>query len=48
MVDAIAIFLILLWALGYLSAYTTGGLIHLVVAVAAVILITRFLQRQRV
>ena len=48
MLETIAVLLILLWALGYFTAYTMGGLIHLLLVVAVVIIVIRLLRGQRV
>jgi hypothetical protein len=39
--------LLVLWAVGLASAYTMGGLIHLLLVVAAVILVIQLLQGRR-
>ena len=44
----IALVLILLWALGFLSSYTFGGLIHLLLVVALVVVVIRLIQGRRV
>jgi fatty acid desaturase len=48
MLETVAILLILLWALGYFTAYTMGGLIHLLLVIAVVIIVIRLLRGQRV
>jgi len=40
--------LLVLWAVGLASAYTMGGLIHLLLVVAVVMLIIQLLQGRRV
>jgi hypothetical protein len=40
--------LLVLWALGMVSAYTMGGLIHVLLVVAIVILLLRVIQGRRV
>ncbi len=42
------VILLVLWALGMLSAYTMGGLIHVLLVVAIVILLIRLFQGRRV
>jgi hypothetical protein len=37
-----------LWLLGLLSSYTLGGFIHILLAVAIVVLLFRFIQGRRV
>jgi hypothetical protein len=44
MLETIAIVLIVLWILGLVSAYTMGGLIHILLVVAIVVLIFRLLR----
>jgi low affinity Fe/Cu permease len=48
MLMTIAIILIVLWLLGFLTSYTMGGLIHVLVVVAVVILLVRLIQGRRV
>jgi hypothetical protein len=44
----IAVILIILWALGFLTSYTMGGLIHLLLVVAIVIVLIRVIRGQKV
>ena len=44
----IAIILILLWVLGFLSSYTMGGLLHLLLVIALVVVVIRLAQGRRV
>lgn len=44
MLETIAIILIVLWILGLVSAYTMGGLIHILLVIALVVLIFRLLR----
>lgn len=44
----IAVILIVLWALGFLTSYTMGGLIHLLLVVAIVIILIRVLRGQKI
>ena len=41
------IILVVLWALGFFSGYALGGLIHLLLVVALVILVFRLLSGRR-
>jgi hypothetical protein len=43
----IVIVLVILWALGLLTAYTMGGLIHLLLVVAIVVVLVRVIQGRR-
>jgi hypothetical protein len=44
----IAIILIVLWALGLLTSYTMGGLIHILLVVAIVVVLIRVIQGRKV
>jgi hypothetical protein len=48
MLFTICIILVILWALGMVTAYTFGGLIHLLLIVALVVLVIRLFQGRRV
>jgi Family of unknown function (DUF5670) len=43
-----AILLLILWALGLVTSYTLGGLIHILLVVAVVIIIIRVIQGRRI
>ncbi len=47
MLETIAILLIILWALGLVSSYTMGGLIHILLVIAIVVILMRFLGGRR-
>ena len=47
MLWTIALVLAILWLLGLLSSYTMGGLIHLLLAVALVMVVVRLFQGRR-
>jgi Family of unknown function (DUF5670) len=47
MLETIAIVLIILWALGFVSSYTMGGFIHLLLVVAVVVILIRVIQGRR-
>ncbi|MGA3258642.1 MAG: lmo0937 family membrane protein [Bryobacteraceae bacterium] len=42
------VILLVLWALGMVTSYTAGGLIHVLLAVAVVVLVIRLFQGRRV
>ena len=42
----IATLLIVLWVLGLVSSYTMGGLIHVLLVVAIVVVLVRVIQRR--
>lgn len=48
MLWTICVILLVLWALGMAASYTGGGLIHLLLAVAVVVLVIRLFQGRRV
>jgi quinol-cytochrome oxidoreductase complex cytochrome b subunit len=48
MLETIAILFIVLWLLGMLTSYTLGGLIHLLLVIAAVSVILRLISGRRV
>ena len=48
MLMTIAILLILLYALGLITSYTMGGLIHLLLVVALVVVLVRLIKGRRV
>lgn len=47
MLWTILILLLVLWALGFLVFHVAGGLIHLLLIVAVVVLVIRLLQGRR-
>jgi Family of unknown function (DUF5670) len=47
MLETIAIILIILWALGLLTSYAMGGLIHILLVVAIVVILVRVIQGRR-
>lgn len=48
MLETIAIILIVLWLLGLVSSYTMGGLIHVLLVIAVVVILVRVIQGRRV
>jgi hypothetical protein len=44
MLWTIFIILLVLWALGMVTSYTMGGLIHVLLAIAVVVLVIRLFQ----
>ena len=44
MLYTIAVILIILWALGLLSAYTMGGFIHVLLVIAVVVVLLRLIS----
>ena len=47
MVYTIAIVLLVLWLLGLVSSYTMGGLIHILLVVALVMVLASFISGRR-
>ncbi len=47
MLWTIAVVLVVLWALGMLSSYTVGGLIHVLLALAIVAVLIRVIQGRK-
>lgn len=48
MLETIAIILIVLWVLGLVSSYTMGGLIHILLVIAVVVVLLRVIKGRRV
>ena len=48
MLEAILIILVILWALGFFAFHIGGGLIHILLVIALVVLIIRLLQGRKV
>lgn len=44
MLGTLAIILLILWALGMVTAYTMGGFIHILLVVAVVMVLVRVIQ----
>jgi hypothetical protein len=44
MLWTIAIILVVLWALGMVTAYTLGGFIHVLLVLAVIVIIVRVIQ----
>jgi hypothetical protein len=47
MLQTLAVILLLLWLLGLVSSYTMGGLIHVLLVVAIVVILVRVIQGRR-
>jgi Family of unknown function (DUF5670) len=48
MLETVAVVLLILWLLGFVSSYTMGGFIHLLLVVAIVVILIRIIQGRRV
>lgn len=47
MLYTIAVILVILWALGFLAFHVGGGLIHLLLIIAVVVVLVRIIQGRR-
>ena len=47
MLETIAVVLVVLWLLGFVSSYTMGGFIHVLLVVAVVVILVRVIQGRR-
>ena len=47
MLWTVAVVLLVLWALGLVSSYTAGGLVHLLLVVALIVIVFQFLSGRR-
>ncbi len=47
MLETIAVVLVILWILGFVSSYTMGGFIHILLVVAVVVILIRVIQGRR-
>ncbi|MGD0540396.1 MAG: lmo0937 family membrane protein [Tepidisphaeraceae bacterium] len=47
MLWTLALIFVLLWLLGIITSYTAGGLIHILLVVALVVIVIRLLQGRR-
>lgn len=47
MLWTLALILLVLWLLGIVTSYTAGGLIHILLVVALVVIVVRLLQGRR-
>jgi hypothetical protein len=48
MLWTICVILLVLWALGLATSYTAGGLIHILLAIALIVIVIRLFQGRRV
>lgn len=44
MLETIAVILVVLWLLGLVTSYTMGGLIHVLLVIAVVVILIRVIQ----
>lgn len=43
----IAALLVILWLLGFLTSYTLGGLIHILLVIAVIVVLVRIIQGKK-
>ncbi len=48
MLETVAVLLVILWALGLVSSFTMGGLIHILLVLAVVVIAIRLIQGRRI
>ena len=48
MLWTVVVILIVLWALGFVTSYTMGGLIHVLLVIAVVVVLVRLLQGRKI
>jgi hypothetical protein len=48
MLWTVAVVLLVLWALGFATSYTMGGLIHILLVLAVVAVVIRLIQGRRI
>jgi multisubunit Na+/H+ antiporter MnhF subunit len=48
MLETIAVVMVILWLLGFVSSYTLGGFIHVLLVIALVVIVVRVIQGRRV
>ena len=47
MLETIAVILIILWLLGFVTSYTMGGFIHILLVIAVIVIVIRLIQGRR-
>lgn len=47
MLETIAVILIVLWLVGFVSSYTMGGFIHVLLVIAVVVVLVRLIRGRR-
>lgn len=48
MLETLIVILVVLWLLGFLSSYTMGGMIHLLLVLAVIVIAVRVIQGRRI
>lgn len=44
MLETVAVVLVVLWLLGFVSAYTMGGFIHILLVIAVIVILIRVIR----
>jgi hypothetical protein len=47
MLETIVVVMVILWLLGFVTSYTMGGLIHILLVIAVIALLVRIIQGRR-
>ena len=47
MLWTIAVILLVLWVLGLVSSYTAGGMVHLLLVIAVIVIVFQFISGRR-
>jgi hypothetical protein len=47
MLYTLAVVLIILWLLGFVSSYTMGGFIHILLVIAIIVILVRIIQGRK-
>jgi Family of unknown function (DUF5670) len=47
MLETLVVVLLVLWVVGLVSSYTMGGLIHILLVIAVVVVLVRVIQGRR-
>ncbi|HVS27411.1 MAG TPA: lmo0937 family membrane protein [Burkholderiales bacterium] len=47
MLETIAVVMVVLWLLGFVTSYTMGGFIHVLLVIAVVVILIRVIQGRR-
>lgn len=48
MLETIVVVLVVLWLFGMVSAYTMGGLIHILLVIAVIVILLRIIRGRRI
>jgi len=44
----LVVILVILWLLGFITSYTFGGLIHILLVIALILIVVRLLQGRKI